>query len=131
MERYRVISGMMRDPMNVACVLRELKRVSKRILPPPRPQGTGWAFLTLEFAFEMGLLDRYEDRHVLDSVYRVYGHDESWHVLKVYDDIEVGPFDSCNLALTAAYDLALADGYTVLKDAPWSREVLDRYPIRD
>lgn len=130
MERYRIIAGMMKDPRNIACALRELRRIPPKILPPSRPQGSGWVFPTLEFAQERGLLDRYEDRHVVDSVYRVYGQGESWHVLKVLDDVEVGPFDSCDLAYKAAEDLLFADGYIQLEELPWDDEDRKRYPVR-
>jgi hypothetical protein len=130
LDRYKIISAMLKDPVNLACAMREISRKGLKLLPPPRPLGDGYVFLSMEHAEREGILDHYEPGDRVESVYLIYGSADSWYVLKTLEDSEVGPFDSRESALAAAKNFVTRDGYVLLEEAPWGAQEVLTYPIK-
>lgn len=119
--RYQAISGLMDDPLNLLCFVREFQRrkPGKYLLPPvPRPEG-GWALIPLKESFKLykgGVLPL---NFSGDVYYQVWNDGNNWFVLNPRTEEEVGPFDSGPVAIKEAQSLAQAEGLTLIPNWPW------------
>ncbi len=130
-ERYDAIAGIMDDPLNLLCFVREFHRrkVGKFVLPPiPRAEG-GWALLPLKEAFKFSKGVTLPSRYSGDVYYVVYNDGNNWFVLNPRTEEEVGPFDSGDVALKEAADLASSEGLQVLNAWPWDSQDISNYTV--
>lgn len=138
--RYRVVVGMLDDPLNRAAITRELLRRGKLpMVPPPvrvkHPGGqrtSGWVFPTLREAMR-GLPSQINSRDLpnIDGEVTVYTDDNHWFVILHNEDgAELGPFDNSRMALDEARKWMEAVGYTLLDSLPWDDEDLSNFPVR-
>lgn len=134
--RYQAIMGMMDDPQNVACILREYLRRDMgnlKLLPPhiPKEEG-GWVFPTMRSAMRDVLPTKVPigGAEALDLVYDIFQGSEGWIVFSLYEDAEFGPFDTPVEALREAKELAARDGWQLLTALPWDNEDLAELALR-
>lgn len=130
-ERYDALVGIMDDPLNLLCFIREFQRrkVGKFLLPPvPRSEG-GWVLIPLKEAFKFSKGIVLPKKYTGDVYYQIWNDGSNWFALNPRTEEEVGPFDSSSVALKEAIDLASSEGLTVLPSWPWDAEDLSNYPM--
>lgn len=139
--RYRVVVGMLDDPLNRAAITRELLRRGKLpMVPPPipikrRPGSTstfGWVFPTLREAMR-GIPSQINSRDLpnIDGEVTVYTDNNHWFVvLHNEDGAELGPFDTSQIALDEARKWMRNEGYILLDSLPWDDDDLGNFPVR-
>ena len=130
-ERYDAIVGIMDDPLNLLCFVREFQRrkVGKFLLPPvPRSEG-GWALIPLKEAFKFSKGAMLPKKYSGDVYFQIWNDGSNWFVLNPRTDEEVGPFDSSTVALKEALDLASSEGLQVMTSWPWDAEDISNYPM--
>jgi hypothetical protein len=129
--RYLALSGLMDDPLNLLCFVREFQRrkLGKFLLPPvPRHEG-GWALIPLKEGF------RFYKGFVLppnfggDTYYQIWSDGKNWFVLNPRTEEEIGPFDSGTIAIKEAQSLAQAEGLTLVQSWPWDQDDVEDFKI--
>lgn len=123
--RYRAIVAMMDDPLNRACIDRELIRRGKaaQYLCPPVPKvGTdGCSFPTFRYVCRFGWpapRDTIEDQDA-----EVFTDGSQWFATLIWDgDTEIGPFDAKTQAISEVQKFFRDQGFTILTWIPWDQE---------
>ena len=124
-DRYRMVAAMMDDPLNRACVHRELARRKhdRELLSPPLENETG----------EIGLVPirsclASPDPSTLSNLFLFSVFNDGSGFFVATEDGEIGPFDVIEPALSEMLRVAEDMGYRVLDTIPWG-EVEDLYPM--
>jgi hypothetical protein len=129
--RYLAIFGLMDDPLNLLCFVREFHRrkLGKFLLPPvPRPEG-GWALISLKESFKLSGSCTLPLNFSGEVYYQVWSSGSQWFVLNPRNEEEVGPFDSAQVALKEAQSLAVAEGLTQINSWPWDQDDIVDYKV--
>jgi hypothetical protein len=132
--RYQALVALLDDPVNRACVQRELLRRDRNggfrpLLPPIPREGGGWVWPTFRESLRKSRPAEYPREAVVDSAFEVYTDGEGWFGHSHAGDLEVGPFDSDSAAVAEVRNLALEQGYVLLAQLPWEEEDTDTWPI--
>ena len=128
--RYRAITAILDDPLNMACVFRELHRrgQQKFLLPPQRKRGGGWVFQSFEFSKERVRPDLLPEDSQIDSLYEIHFDQVNWFVTG--GELEIGPFEAEEDALSQVILLARQEGLIFLDNMPWDNADLDEWPLK-
>ena len=130
-DRYRLVAAMMEDPLNMACVLRELERLhtksvgllwyanSPYLTPVVRSRSGVWGFSRVQDCF----YDFPEEEQLLYAIM----NDGKGYFIITPDEGELGPFDTFDVAVEQAKTLAQNEGFIVLDEIPW--QGLKGYPM--
>jgi hypothetical protein len=127
--RYKAIVALLDDPMNMACVIREVLRQQMgqiRLLPPPIPrEGGGWVFPTFSRAIKAPLPPILKPDQKVEFEFEIKTDGTRWVIL-TREGSEIGPFGEKEDALNEAHAFAMSDGFILLKKMPWDNtDVLD------
>ncbi len=134
MSRYQIIVGMLEDPLNLACVLREIMRLQLnaeiKILPPPIVTSSGrHIYPTFREFLRIKKFSTVKNFEHIDYLIDVFSTgDGIWYIAQ-QDGTEIGPFDSLNKAKGETVRLMQEEGYVVLEKCPWDDSDSLKYPI--
>jgi hypothetical protein len=132
--RYATLVAILDDPLNRACIERELVRrrapkEHKGLLPPPIPRvGGGLVYPTMR-EFQRTPHQEAPAGEEIDCVADLFQGTEGWFVV-LDDGTEVGPFDTMGVARKQAENLLQKQGYTLLGESPWGQTEATTYPIK-
>lgn len=134
-QRYKAVVALLDDPVNFACVVREMNRrtrdkISPNMVCPPVPKGNGCVYPTLREALRFGLPEKYEANDQSDSVAEIFWDTEDFFVLIRGMEEEIGPFDSLANAKKETERILELNDYTLLPKVPWDEEDLEAFPSR-
>ena len=135
--RYATLVAILDDPLNRACIEREIARrqkvapSTKGLLPPPTPRkgGGGVVYLSMDEYLNnpktmIGPGDEANLHYLLD----VFEGAEGWLIIRE-DLSEIGPFPSLSEAQQEARNLLQGEGYELLSEFPWAEEEANAYPL--
>ena len=134
MSRYQIIVGMLEDPLNLACVLREIMRLQMnaeiKILPPPIVTTNGrHIYPTFRGFLRIKKFSTVKNFESIDYLIDIFSTgDGIWYIAQ-QDATEIGPFDSLIKAKEEMVRLMTEEGYTVLEKCPWDDKDSFSYPI--
>lgn len=131
--RYRAIVAMMDDPLNRACIDRELIRRGKasQYLCPPVPKvGTdGCSFPTFRYVCRFGWpapRDTIDDQDA-----EVFTDGSKWFATLTWEgDVEIGPFDTKAQGVAEVQKFFATQGFVVLSSVPWEQEDSTEWRIK-
>lgn len=121
-DRYDVIEALMEDPLNLACVLRALKRrgggqqARATLVGPSRTLDGVLVYPTLP---GLEALASAKSAMFVDRAIEIFELYPGWYMNDVEKDEEYGPLDSLDAAVKAAEDLLQKRGVTILSEIPW------------
>ena len=137
--RYATLVAILDDPLNLACVERELARrrekgsFDKGLLPPPTPRegGGGLVYLSMEeYQRNPKTLIKNGEEAYTEYLLDVFEGTDGWLVIR--DDLsEIGPFPTLKEAQKEAENLLKSEGYRVLNAFPWGALEAASYPLTD
>ncbi len=130
--RYATIVAILDDPLNRACVERELARraATHKLIPPPiRKTGGGLLYVPMRL-FQRKVLREIKDSVDTPYLFDLFQGTEGWFVQRGEDAMEFGPFDTLHTAKKEAESLLQGMGYKVLDTPPWGQAEVDSYPLR-
>ena len=120
--RYATIVALLDDPLNVACVVREIIRQGfnhVQLLPPPLPRkGGGWVFPSFSMALREPLPSILDPDQKIEFEFEVRTDGTRWIVL-TREGAEIGPFGDEEVALQEARVFAMGEGFILLNRMPW------------
>lgn len=129
--RYKIIVGVLDDPLNLACVLRELRRREKvssiKILPPSINVGEKVMFPTFREYLRMKRIQP-TNPYEIDYEAELFETNEGWFIT-MSDGNEVGPFDSLKQAKSEVCSIYSTMGYVILSKDPWDDEDTSTFPL--
>ena len=122
--RYSTVVAMMDDPLNRACIDRELARRGKSLqylCPPVQKSSGGCTFPTFRYVCRNGVP---KSGDVIDDAdAEVFTDGASWFATLVYEaGTEIGPFETERAAIEEVKNFFVDAGFTVLSDVPWSQD---------
>jgi|13_taG_2_1085334.scaffolds.fasta_scaffold03871_7 hypothetical protein len=136
MSRYETIAGMLEDPLNLACVMREILRREKKsggsikILPPPIKHSESRLFYpTFREFLRIKRFSSVSDPESLDILVEVFSTGESIWYFSLSDGSEVGPFGSCSSAQKEVERMFINSGYLFLEKPPWQDKDCSSFPL--
>ena len=136
MSRYENIAGMLEDPRNLACVLREIYRREKKnggslkIMPPPiKHTETRFLYPTFREFLRMKKFSQVRDPETIDILAEVFSTGDSVWYFSLADGSEIGPVDSYKSAKKNGETLFLQNGYIILEQPPWEDEDCKQFPV--
>ena len=123
---------MLEDPLNLACVMRELRRRERvgtiKILPPPLGLREGrWIYPTFREYLRMKIADQIKNPEQVDYEAEVFPAESDNYYILFRDGNEVGPFDSLRSAEKELHNLFKSFGNVVLLEPPWDSEDTSTY----
>lgn len=122
-DRYQAILAMMDDPMNMACVLRELQRRGEpKIVPPPLKRELGKWYPSLDWS--MRNPQRWVNSIELSETpfAQVFLTNSGWRASITAPDLEMGPYNTEDIATKELENFLKGEGYLLLTRSPWSEE---------
>lgn len=123
---------MMDDPLNRACIDREIARRGKsfQYLCPPAPRLDGGSvFPTFRYVSRMGMPSPSDT--VDDADAEIFTDGSSWFATLVYDGgTEFGPFLSKSVAIAEVQKYFVSQGFVLLTEVPWDFEDASEWRIR-
>mgnify|MGYP001468792908 CR=1 FL=1 len=135
MSRYEIIAGMMEDPLNLACVMREMLRIERKnnglkILPPPiKHSEVRYLYPTFREFLRMKRFSSVQDPETLDCLAEVFSTGDSIWYFSLPDGSEVGPFDSFKSAKQNGEQIFADSGYKILYKSPWEDKDCTMFPL--
>jgi hypothetical protein len=135
--RYATLVAILDDPLNRACIERELARrqkvrsSTKGLLPPPTPRegGAGAVYLSMEeYLNNPKTIIKNGDEANLHYLLDVFEGTEGWLIIRE-DLSEVGPFPTLPEAQKEAETLLQSEGYELLTEFPWAQTEVEAYPL--
>lgn len=135
MSRYEIIAGMLEDPVNLACVLREIHRREKKaggtikLLPPPiKHSDARFLYPTFREYLRIKKVSSVSNPETLDCLGEIFSTGDSIWYFSLPDGSEVGPFDSFAKAKDNLELLFSHSGYFILDKVPWEDSDCTSYP---
>lgn len=135
MSRYEIIAGMLEDPVNLACVLREIHRREKKsggtikLLPPPiKHSDARFLYPTFREYLRIKKVSSVSNPETLDCLGEIFSTGDSIWYFSLPDGSEVGPFDSFPKAKDNLELLFSNSGYFILDKVPWEDSDCASYP---
>lgn len=131
-ERYTTIATMLKDPSNLACILRELARLEKlkqtKIVPPPLffDEGNKVIFPTFREYLRMKTLTCTNPQEIDYLMEIYYVGNDSWFICTP-EGTEIGPFESRTKCIKEVY--ILLEDYLKLEEHPWTEEDLKKFVL--
>lgn len=136
MSRYEIISGMMEDPVNLACVMREILRIEKRsggvikILPPPiEVSDNRFLYPSFREFLRMKKVSNKMNPESLDYLADIFTTGNGIWYICLSDGSEIGPFDNLKKAKDEVTRLFTNSGFRCLERSPWDEEDSKNYPL--
>lgn len=135
MSRYGIIAGMLEDPQNLACVMREMLRIERKckglkLLPPPiKHSEIRYLYPTFREFLKMKKFSTVKDPETLDCLGEIFSTGDSIWYFSFPDGTEIGPFDSLKAAKSSGEQLLQESGYLILDKPPWEDEDCANYPL--
>lgn len=130
--RYKAISGLLEDPLNLVCVIRELQRrkVGRILLPPIPLKGGGFVLIPLKEALNLNKNSVLPKDFSGEILYTAWNSGINWFVFDQKTGEEIGPFDSENSAKKEAILWASSEGLKVIDEWPWDRDDTLDFEVR-
>ena len=135
--RYAALVAILDDPLNRACIERELVRRQEKapshrgFLPPPIPRegDGGVVYLSMEEyqRTPRTLLKNGEEAHT-EYLLDVFEGTEGWLIIRE-DLSEIGPLPTLDEAQKEAHHLLESQGYQILAAHPWVASDTKTYPL--
>ena len=130
--RYNTIVAMMDDPLNRACIDREIARRGKALqylCPPVAKSSGGCTFPTFRYVCRYGVP---KSGDVIDDQdAEVFTDGTSWFATLTYEgDAEIGPFGTKAISISEVQSFFIGAGFTILPSVPWEQEDALEWRIR-
>jgi len=134
MSRYAIIVGMLEDPLNLACAMRELIRRERqkggiKLVPPPISILGRVFYLTFRDFLKLKYLSESLNPDSFDFLAEIFSTGDGVWYITISDGSEIGPFDSLKSCHVEVRNLLEPDGFIFLDKNPWEDKDISSYPI--
>lgn len=134
MSRYEIIAGMMEDPLNLACVMREMLRIERKtgglkLVPPPITVHNRVFYPTFREFLRMKKSTNTLNPETLDYMAEIFSTGDGIYYISLPDGSEIGPFDSLKRCHKEVRSLLEPNGFKFLDKPPWEDQDCSRFPL--
>ena len=134
MSRYAIIVGMLEDPLNLACAMRELMRLERekgglKLVPPPISISGRVFYPTFRDFLKIKKVSESLNPESIDFLAEIFSTGDGVWYITIPDGSEIGPFDSLKRCHVEVRNLLEPEGFIFLDKNPWGDKDTSSYPL--